>query len=145
MILLAISVLLESVKECKQKSDPSEFFHHVVVDLEKVLIGIYHSLPQETLIAAVVDPRFKSLSHVPIEEHEEAWCCLQAEFYSPTFFQKKNELEMDQAQTVTEFKEENIGEKRKLDDFLLEYQKKKAKNGKDVASKKRIRKISSSA
>jgi len=47
---------------------------------------IYSELPQETLIAATLDPRFKSLAHIPVNEHEEAWNCLRAEFYSPPFF-----------------------------------------------------------
>lgn len=68
---------------------------------------VYHKLPQETMIATLLDPRygnilrvfsmficrFKKLSHVPAEEREEAMNCLRTEFYSPIYFGLHNELE----------------------------------------------------
>jgi len=76
------------------------------------LTTIYNLLPQETLIASTLDPRFKSLSHIPVDEHEEAWACLKAEFFSPTFFKASSEAQ-SKPHITTETKK-----RKRIDDML---------------------------
>ena len=40
---------------------------------------IWNNLPQDTLIACLLDPRFKDMDYFPEEEQEEAWVLLQQE------------------------------------------------------------------
>jgi hypothetical protein len=89
LILFAISLLIDNVRETMNQSLEDLEFLKMALDLEKYLVDIWNSLPQETLIAALVDPRFKSLSHVPETEHEEAWRCLLTEYLSPIFMNKQ--------------------------------------------------------
>lgn len=37
--------------------------------------------------------RFKSLKHIPMEEHEEAWKCVEVEYSCPEFFYLQNKKE----------------------------------------------------
>jgi len=122
MILFAISMLIDTVKEAIDKStDINSDYSRLLYVLQELLIALWNSLPQETLIAALVDPRYKSLSHVPETEHEEAWKCLEAEYLSPLFMDKQQDLTITYKEPVNE-----TNSKRKSDLFDI-YIKKKLK------------------
>jgi len=55
-------------------------FQAVLVGFKKELQAINDTLPDETLIALVIDPRFKDLYCLPQEKHESAWQALYAQY-----------------------------------------------------------------
>lgn len=84
------------VKKMEQNLKPNvkpDPFLVVARDFELSLKQIWSALPQETLIAACLDHRFKSLKHIPMEEHEEAWKCVEVEYSCPEFFYLQNKKE----------------------------------------------------
>lgn len=132
LILLAISMLTNSVKETQTKCvDKTTLFYKILIDLQNELNIIWHSLPQESLIATLVDPRFKSLSHVPEEEHHEAWKCLETEYYNPTFLVKSSDTTSSQSQMSSKIVAPTT--KRKREDEFGEYMAKILKPTNDVS------------
>jgi len=91
LILAAIYFITTRLNEIKQKmileKQQLELFYKVVLGFESEIDNFWNGMPQETLIAACLDPR-----HVREVEHEEAWACLKAEYHCPEFFSKHNEV-----------------------------------------------------
>jgi len=90
LILAAVYFITTRLNEIKQKmileKQQLELFYKVVLGFESEIDNFWNGMPQETLIAACLDPRFKTLRHVREVEHEEAWACLKAEYHCPEFF-----------------------------------------------------------
>jgi len=81
LILLALSMLIHTVRDNKEKiKDIGSDYYRLLYSLEDSLVKIWNTLPEETLIASLVDPRFKTLAHIPEGEREYAWKCLENEF-----------------------------------------------------------------
>jgi hypothetical protein len=56
-------------------------FRRVIKDFQQEITNIWLALPTDTLVAALLDPRFKSLHYIDTQaERDEAWKCLQTEF-----------------------------------------------------------------
>jgi hypothetical protein len=132
--LLAFYYLKKEIRKMKSDEVNSIFVTEMLDDFLASIASAYSKLPQETLIAALLDPRyalsmyyvvtfrFKHLPHVPVEEHAEARNCLLAEFHSPAFFDLHNRLQDDQEQQGQKRKRASEPEAMDIFDMFQEEQ-----------------------
>jgi len=82
LILLQLCHLENSIKAVKQKYSQNEnvVLHVVIVDLLECLNVLWDSLPIDTVIASILDPRTKWYDKIPKHEITEALKILQGEF-----------------------------------------------------------------
>ena len=80
-ILFVLNELTNQVDAMLPEFRATDQFYGVLTDFKSEVQDIWDALPQDTLIASLLDPRFKSLSHVKNEdERTEAWACLKSEY-----------------------------------------------------------------
>lgn len=77
---LEIDNLLARKKEII-RDDIDDLALKIAADLKEELAQVWdYKLPEETLLATLLDPRFKSLTGVPEKEAKDAWKSLEKEF-----------------------------------------------------------------
>lgn len=107
--------------EKTQKNDNAKFLLKVAKDLQEELNEIWdHELPEETLLAAYLDPRFKSLDGVPKAEVESTHLLLKFEYEKLLASQEKlREIELESSDSTKddeELAEDPLSLKRKRED-----------------------------
>jgi len=89
------------IEEYNSKDRSGKQFRLVVLDLKEELSIIWDKLPVDTIIASILDPRFKDLLHIPEEERVEGWKHLADEY-------KKIELPLEIKKEQEEKKKKTV-------------------------------------
>jgi len=87
-VLMILASLLKSVdppvqsrEEINNRTATEVYFYSILNAFKEDLTHVWNQMPQETLIAALLDSRFKSLDFIAREEERsEAWKALQEEY-----------------------------------------------------------------
>ena len=97
--------------------------------------NLWNNLPQDTLLASLLDPRFKDLDYFPEDEQKEAWNLLKNEIIELT----KSNIEEEEREIIVLDKVEKDSKKRKetseLNNFFNSGKKLKKKKKKEELEK----------
>jgi len=81
-LILTLLVLLEEnvVQMQDEYLDKSDEFAKFLIDTKKALCELWDRMPEDTLLASLLDPRFKNMNGFPECEIKEAWRILEQEY-----------------------------------------------------------------
>jgi len=86
-------------------------------DYKQAIADLWDNLPEDTLIASLLDPRFKLLNGCPQAEIDSAWLLLEAEFKSAQLLSAKSSFQPKPAVTDSEESEKKSRKRKNQDEY----------------------------